>query len=81
MDDTILGDTLAIHGNQHPEVELVSVVRFKDTVYNLERIINENKFYPRILLATAGSIGAGLYSPDIYAVCRVGFATSVFAMA
>ena len=34
-------------------------------------------FYPPILLATAGSIGAGLDSPDVYIVCRAGFITSI----
>ena len=33
------------------------------------------------MLSTAGSIGAGLDSPDVYAVCRCGFPTSIFDMA
>ena len=80
MDDTILIDTLVIHGDQNPEVKLVSAERFTEKVCNPEGMINENKFYPRILLKTVGSIGDGLDSPDVYAVCQVGFATSVFAM-
>ena len=44
-------------------------------------MINNNKLYPRILLATAGNIGAGLDSPDIYAVCQVNFPISLFVMA
>ena len=34
-----------------------------------------------MLLATAGSIGAGLDSPGVYSVCRAGFLTSIFEMA
>ena len=81
MDDSILGDLLVIHGDQKPEVKFVSAERFTETIANPEELINKDKFYPRILLATAGSIGAGLDSPDVYAVCRVGFPTSIFAMA
>ena len=57
MDDSILGDSLVIHGDQKPEVKFVSAERFAETITNLEELINSNKFYPRILLATAGSIG------------------------
>ena len=46
-----------------------------------EPLINSNKFYPRVLLATAGSIGAGLDSPDVYAVIRMEFPTSIFEIA
>ena len=58
MDDSILGDSLVIHGDQKPEVKFVSAERFTETITNPEELINSNKFYPRILLATAGSIGA-----------------------
>lgn len=69
IDDSILGDSHVIHGDQKPEVKFVSVERFTETIANPEELINSNKFYPRILLATAGSIGAGLDSPDFYAIC------------
>ena len=81
MDDTILRDALVIHGDRKPEVKLISAERRTETVSNPEELINRNKFYPWILIATAGSIGAGLDSSDMYAVCWVGFATSIFAMA
>lgn len=49
----------------------MSVERFTQVKLNPEELINSNKFYPRILLATAGSIGIGLDSP---------FPTSIFIM-
>ena len=81
LDDSILGDLLVIYGDQKPEVKCISAQSFTESIKNLEELINSNQFYPWILLVTASSIGAGLDSPDVYAVCRVGFATSVFAMA
>jgi len=72
MDDTILRDTLLIHGDQKPEVKFMSAEKFTETVSDPEDLINKNKFYPRFFLATAGNIGAGLDSSDIYVVCRVG---------
>ena len=37
-------------------------------------------FFPRTLIATAGSIGAGLDLMDVYSVVQVGFSTSVLEM-
>ena len=81
MDDIILGDALVIHGDQSPEVKCVSAESFTESVSNPEELINRNKFDTRIILATTGSIGAGLDRLDVYAVCRVGFPTSLFEMA
>ena len=53
---------------------------FTKTVDNTEDLINSNLFYPRILIATAGSIGVGLDSVDVYSVVRVGFPTSILEM-
>ena len=81
MKEDIQGDVVVIYGDLKPEVKFVTAERFTQVISNPEELINLNKFYPRILLATAGSIGAGLDSPDVYSVCRAGFSTSVFEMA
>ena len=81
MNDEIKGDVLVINGELKPEVKFASAERFTQVIDNQEELINNNRFYPRILLATAGSIGAGLDSSDVYVVCRAGFPTSIFEMA
>ena len=79
--DDIKGDVLVINGDLKPEVKFASVERFTMLVEEPENVINNNQFYPRILLATAGSIGAGLDSPDVYTVCRASFSQSIFELA
>lgn len=58
----------------------MSAERFIQVMSNPEELINSNKLYPGILIATAGSIGAGLDSPDVYLVCQASFPTSIFEM-
>ena len=70
-----------MHGDLKPEVKIFSAERFTRCIDNPEELVNTNQFYPRIMLATAGSIGSGLDSPDVYSVYRVGFPTSIFEMA
>ena len=81
MNPDIQGDILVINGDLKPEVKFVSAERFTEEITDPESAVNRNKFYPRVLLATAGSIGAGLDSPDVFAVVRLGFPTSIFEMA
>ena len=81
MEDKIKGDIIVITGDLKPEVKFASAEAFTRHIDNQQDLVNENKFLPRILLATAGSIGAGLDSSDVYAVCRSGFPTSIFEMA
>ena len=81
MNETVKGDVIVIYGDLKPEVKFVSAERFTKVIVNPEELVNNNKFYPRILLATAGSIGAGLDSPDVYTVCRAVFPTSILKMA
>ena len=69
--DNIKGDVLIIHGDMKKEVKFVSAERFTRTVTNPQELIDSNQFYPRILLATAGNIGAGLDSPDVFSVIRI----------
>ena len=62
------------------EVKFVSAQIFTKTIENAEELVNSNSFYPRILMATAGSIGAGLDLVDVYSVVGVGFSTSILEM-
>ena len=73
MNPEIQGDILVINGDLKPEVKFVSAERFTEEIEDPESVVNRNQFYPRVLLATAGSIGAGLDSPDVFAVVRLGF--------
>lgn len=81
MNHDIQGDVLVIIGDLKPEVKFVSVEQFTEEVDYPELLFNSNKFYPRVLLVTASSIGAGLYLPDVYAVVRMGFLMSIFELA
>ena len=69
MNEILKGDVIVIYGDLKPEVKFVSAERFTKVIVNPGELIYNNKFYPRILLATAGSIGAGLDSPDVFSVC------------
>lgn len=64
----IRGDALIIQGNMKPEEKFVSAQIFTKHVGNPENLINRNEFYPRILIATAGRIGAGLDSDMVNSV-------------
>ena len=74
------GDALIIQGDMKPEVKILSAEIFTKNVENPEDMIHKNEFYPRILIATAGSIGAGLDSDMVNSVVRVGFPTSLIDM-
>ena len=79
--DDIKGDVLIIHGDMKKEVNFVSAERFTESIADPQILLDSNKFYARILLATAGSNGVGLDSQDIYSVTRIGYPTSVIDMA
>ena len=64
MNECIKGDVIVIYGHLKPEVKFVSAKRFTQVIHNPEELINANN--PRMLLATARSIGAVLDSPDVY---------------
>ena len=76
----IKGDALIIQGDMKAEVKFVSAQMFTKTVDNAEELVNNNSFYPSILMATAGSIGTCLDLADVYSVVRVGFSTSILEM-
>jgi len=56
MNEGIKGDVIVIYGGLKPEVKFVGVERLMQAIKNPEELINSNKFYPRTLLATVGSI-------------------------
>ena len=76
----IKGDALIIQGDMKVEIKFISAQMFTKIVDNAEELVNSNSFYPRILMATAESIGAGLDSADVYSVVRVEFSTSILEM-
>ena len=80
MNDKIQGDVLIIQGDLQPEVKFVSAEQFTKSILDPQSLVDKNEFYPRILLATAGCIGAGLDSPDVYCVSRIGFPLSIIDM-
>ena len=81
MNDDIQGNALIINVDLKIEVKFGSAECFTYINDNPEELIDSNPFYPRIIIATTGSVGAGLDSPDVYAVYRVGFPNSIFEMA
>ena len=74
------GDSIMINGDMESELKLASVKRFTTEVSNPRDIIDKNEYYPRVLIATASCIGAGLDSSSVYSVIRIGFPTSIIDM-
>ena len=74
------GDTIMINGDMESEVKLKSATMFTTHINNPRGLVDDSKFYPRVLIATSSSIGAGLDSRDVYSVIRIGFPTSVLDM-
>jgi len=77
MNDTIQGNVLIIQGGLQPEVKFVSAEKFTKITNDPQLLVDKNEFYTRILIATAGCIGAGVDSPDIYSISRIGFPSSI----
>ena len=71
------GDTIIINGELPSEWKLISSQLFTNESSNFREHISNNKFVPRILLATSGCIGAGLDSSEVVLVMRDGFPTSM----
>ena len=64
-------------GSQAPELKLASAKQFTAIVESPETEILNNIYYPRVLLATSGCIGAGLDCDQVHLVLRLGFPCSV----
>ena len=74
------GDTILIKGDLESDMKRVNAERFTEEVYNPDEILENNDFYPRVLIATSSCIGAGLDSSAVYSVLRIGFPTSLINM-
>ena len=74
------GDTILIKGDLETELKQVNAERFTEEIHNGDELIEENEFYPYVLIATSSCIGAGLDSSLVYSVLRVGFPTSLINM-
>jgi superfamily II DNA helicase RecQ len=79
LDDplNIDGDTILINGDLEPEWKFVCTQCFTQIVEHPNQLLEENVYFPRILVATSGCIGAGLDSPDVDLVIRDGFPSSL----
>ena len=73
----IEGDTIIINGDLESEWKLFSSQKFTEITNNPQEHILNNIYYPRILVATSGRIGAGLNSSSVYCVIRDGFPSSI----
>ena len=74
------GDTIMINGDMESEVKLKSATIFTSHINNARELVDNFKFYPRVLIATSSCIGAGLDSRSVYCVIRIGFPTSILDM-
>lgn len=76
LDETspFAGNALLITGAMEPELKLKHTNKF---VSPSPQITDEDSFVPRILLAAAGCIGAGLGSSKAHRAIRIGFSSSV----
>ena len=73
--DGYVGTTALVVGKEDVVRKLLYTVAFT-TTWSIEDINDTSKFTPRVLLGTAGCIGAGLDSNDVHLVQRVGMPTS-----
>ena len=73
------GDSPLVHGDMHKEVKAETIRAFTSTL-SVEEDMKSNVIHPRILIATSGSVGAGLDSHEINLVYRIGCPGSVFEL-
>ena len=66
--DEVFGDTVVINGDLEQEWKCVTARKFTEKITDMEQRIELNRPVPRILIATAGCIGAGLDCNDVKAV-------------
>ena len=71
------GDLVLVYGDMHQEVKAEIIVAFTSN-QSVQPDMAAKVIYPRILIATSGSVGAGLDSHDINLVYRIGCPSSVF---
>ena len=75
--DTICGDTLLIKGMLESEWKFKAATMFTTKPLSTSDLVDKNRYYPRILIATASCIGAGLDCSEVYCVIRDGFPASM----
>ena len=75
--EIIFGDTLLIKGLLESEWKFKTATMFTAKTESTSELLMHNKYYPRILIATASCVGAGLDCSDVYCVIRDGFPTSI----
>ena len=80
MSNEVKGGVLVIQGDLQPEIKCILAEQFTKQVNEPQLLLNSDTYYPRIVLATAGCIGVGLDSCDVYSVCRVGMPFSIINM-
>jgi hypothetical protein len=68
LTSAIQGDMIIINGNLESEVNLMSAIKFTEDAENPNELIENNKFYPRVLVATSSCIGPGLDYSSVYSV-------------
>ena len=71
------GDVVIVYGEMHQEVKSEVITAFTN-INDVEKCKESNSMYPRILIATSGSIGPGLDSSKVTLVYRIGCPSSVF---
>lgn len=71
------GDLVLVHGAIHQEVKAEIIRAFASTL-SVEEEMKSKVIYPRILIATSGSVGAGLDCNEINLVYQIGCPDSVF---
>lgn len=71
--DTIDGDSILIVADLESDWKFVLACEFTKKHDNVQSLLDKNIYYPRILCATNGCIGAGLDSDDVVLVIQDGF--------
>ena len=75
--ETTCGDTLLIKGLLESEWKFKAATMFTAKTESTSELLMHDRYYPRILIATASYIGACLDCLDVYCVIRNGFPTSI----
>ena len=73
------GDLVLVHGDMHQEVKAEIIRAFTSTL-SVEEEMKSKVIYPRIFIATGGSVGAGSDCNEINLIYRIGCPGSVFEL-
>ena len=75
--DDIKGDSILVIGKQQTELKFAYTTAFTNTPFDSNEQNIDNNIQPRFLVGTSGCIGAGLDSPDVHLVMRIGISPSI----